>query len=87
MYMFVQCEGQVEDPFLKHNFHILCQIIISNDRIDISQPCPELVIESLGTSTRLGSAVGNVSDCRYLSDCRSRGPEFDPGPVPFFRGD
>ena len=33
------------------------------------------------------SAVGNVSDYRYVSDCRSRGGEFDPGPVPYFRGD
>ena len=30
------------------------------------------------------SAVGNVSDCRYASDYRSRGCEFDPGPVPYF---
>ena len=30
------------------------------------------------------SAVGNVSDCRYKSDCRSRGRKFDPGPVPYF---
>ena len=33
------------------------------------------------------SAVGNVSGYRYVSDCRSRGGEFDPGPVPYFRGD
>ena len=33
------------------------------------------------------SAVGNVSGNRCESDCRSRGPEFDPGPVPYFRGD
>ena len=33
------------------------------------------------------SAVGNVSGYRCLSDCRSRGREFDPGPVPYFRGD
>ena len=32
-------------------------------------------------------AVNNVFDCRYVSDCRSRGREFDPGPVPYFRGD
>ena len=31
--------------------------------------------------------VGNVSDCRYVSDCRSGGREFDPLPVPYFRGD
>ena len=33
------------------------------------------------------SAVGNVSGYRCVSDCRSRGHEFDPGPVPYFRGD
>ena len=30
------------------------------------------------------SAVGNVSGYRCVSDCRSRGREFDPGPVPYF---
>ena len=33
------------------------------------------------------SAVGNVSGYRCVSDCRVRGREFDPGPVPYFRGD
>ena len=33
------------------------------------------------------SAVSNVSGNRCESDCRSRGLEFDPGPVPYFRGD
>ena len=33
------------------------------------------------------SAVGNVSRYRCVSDCISRGREFDPGPVPYFRGD
>ena len=33
------------------------------------------------------SAVGNVSGYRCVSDCRSRGREFDPGPVPYLRGD
>ena len=32
-------------------------------------------------------AVGNVSGNRCESDCRFRGREFDPGPVPYFRGD
>ena len=31
------------------------------------------------------SPVGNVSDNRCESDCRSRGCEFDPGLVPYFR--
>ena len=30
------------------------------------------------------SAVGNVSDYRCVSDCISRGREFDPSPVPYF---
>ena len=33
------------------------------------------------------SAVGNVSGYRCVSDCRSRGREFNPGRVPYFRGD
>ena len=33
-----------------------------------------------------GSAVSNMSDYRCISDCRSRGCEFDPGLVPYFRG-
>ena len=33
------------------------------------------------------SAVSNMSGYRCVSDCRSRGREFDPGPVPYFRGD
>ena len=33
------------------------------------------------------SAVGNMCGNRCESDCRSRGREFDPGPVPYFRGD
>ena len=33
------------------------------------------------------SAVGNVSGYRCVSDSRSRGREFDPGPVPYYRGD
>ena len=32
-------------------------------------------------------AVGSVSGNRGESDCRSRGREFDPGSVPYFRGD
>ena len=38
-------------------------------------------------SARPCSAVGNVSGYRCVSDCRSRGREFDLGPVPYFRGD
>ena len=40
-----------------------------------------------GRDTGPRSAVGNVSGYRCVSDCRSRGRELDPGPVPYFRGD
>ena len=33
------------------------------------------------------SAVGKVSGYRCQADCRSRGPEFDPGLVPHYCGD
>ena len=35
------------------------------------------------TLSVLRSAVGKVSGYRCVSDCRSRGREFDPGPVPY----
>ena len=46
-----------------------------------------LVISSIPNYTGPRSAVGNVSGYGCVSDCRSRGREFDPGPVPYFRGD
>ena len=41
----------------------------------------------VGPGGEVQSPVGYVSECRYMSDCRSRGREFDPGPVPYFCGD
>ena len=41
----------------------------------------------LGIDTGPRSAVCNVSGYRCVSDCNSRGREFDPGLVPYFRGD
>ena len=38
-------------------------------------------------STWPRSPVGNVSDNRCESDCRSRGHKFDPCPVPYLHGD
>ena len=40
-----------------------------------------------GRNTGPRSAVGNVFGYRCVSDCRSRGRAFDPGLVPYFRGD
>ena len=42
-------------------------------------------VQRVNTGPR--SAVGNVSGYRFVSDCRSRGREFDPGLVPYFHGD
>ena len=48
----------------------------------------DLVCSKLrGLMTGLRNAVGNVSGNRCESDCRSRGREFDPGPVPYFPED
>ena len=43
-----------------------------------------LYVDSADTDTRPCSAVGNMSGCRYVSDYRSRGHKFDPGPVTLF---
>ena len=47
--------------------------------------CPDLGPNCLHAGPLI--AFGNVSGYRCVSDCRSRGREFDPGPVPYFRGD
>ena len=38
----------------------------------------------ISTYTGPRSPVGNVPGYRCEADCRSRGREFDPGPVPYF---
>ena len=35
------------------------------------------------TAVTCGYFCGNMSGCRYLSDCRSKGRKFDPGLVPY----
>ena len=45
------------------------------------------LVRSLIIFTGPRSAVGNVSGYRCEADCKSRGREFDPGPVPYFHGD
>ena len=42
--------------------------------------------KTVSLRTRPRSAVSNVSGNRCESDCKSRGREFDPGPVPYFSG-
>ena len=60
----------------------------------VEVPCADKVILNLITRnihiyicSGPRSAVGNMSGYRCESDCKSRGREFDPGPVPNFRGD
>ena len=57
------------------------------DQTVVLQSDPGLFLFAHALSTGPRSAVGNVSGYRCVSDCRSRGREFDPGPVPYFRGD
>ena len=64
----------------------------TNFNVNIGKESPSymgrslLLIHSVKmASTRARSAVGNVSGYRCVSDCRSRGLKFDPGPVPYFR--
>ena len=45
------------------------------------------ILVTLISVTRPRCTVSNVSCCRYLSDCRFRGHESYPSPVPYFRGD
>ena len=62
--------------------HIVCKIDKNKNRRESRRKEPDWR-EIAGPR----SAVGNVSGYRCVSDCRSRGREFDPGPVPYFRGD
>ena len=61
-------------------------------KIQNGQIYPDCIKLCFGKSIRMKgagprSAVGNVSGYRCMSDCRSRAREFDPGLVPYFRGD
>ena len=60
-----------------------------NKRTDAKGKRQSKVVSSKTCYRRTGprSAVGKVSGYRCETDCRSRGREFDPSPVPYFRGD
>ena len=60
-----------------------------NDRPAMTKVAVDLGRKATKQTNHAGprSAVGKVSGYRCVSDCRSRGREFDPGPVPYFRGD
>ena len=80
-------ESQPQNPEFRinpDNFHPCCNVTHSSS----CTRTHNLVYIQLHTNyTGARSAVGKVSGCRYFSDCRSRGREFDPSPVPYFHGD
>ena len=80
------CPALSDKSVLKTNFGVLFEWPLKTGFTVLSRFS---VILNVFTSFTTGphSAVGNVSGYRCVSDCRSRGREFDPGPVPYFRGD
>ena len=56
-------------------------------RLACKVTCLYVLVTSERPCTGPRSAVGNVSGYKCVSDCRSRVREFDPGLVPYFRGD
>ena len=69
------------------NLSIMYVVVVLEDRTVPVQTSRDMKFQQCGIYTGPRSAVGNVSGYRCVSDCRSRGREFDPGPVPYFRGD
>ena len=55
--------------------------------VGVDRPMQAIFMHIQKPYTRPHRAVGNVSGNRCESDCRSRGPEFDPWPVSRFHGD
>ena len=75
-FLFLYSNLLHQDPFhlLKNNIPNIIIIIL-------------FVISFIWLHTGPRSAVGNVSGNRWDPNCRSRGREFNPGPVPYFHGD
>ena len=73
---------------LIHNFTLLklCQSRPELPRSKLTWTAFEYTQQTYKADTRLRSVVGSLSGCRYVSDCKSWGREFDHGPVPYFRG-
>ena len=70
--------------FVGYSLEGICMFIKTYDKktmpfLYISQP--------KSANTGPCSTVGNVSGYRCEADCRSRVGKFNPGPVPYFRGD
>ena len=55
-----------------------------NTSVNFKKSLPSFSTE---LESEISVAVGNVSGNRCESDCRSRGRDFDPGPVQYFPED
>ena len=83
MFMWFK-KNQLETPFIGDNVKAL---IKTSNCENLVLYFSEKVQKIAAFATGPRSTVGNVSGYRCMSDCNSRGREFDPGPVPYFRGD
>ena len=67
---------------IKHYFFVILSLLVKNHKLFII--CGKFIdllnIQIIGPR----STVGNVSGNRRISDCRSRGRKFDPGPAHTF---
>ena len=83
------CSDATKKPGFCDKAHIMGVNILESPKAGCSTKYTQYiqVHQDLLYFTAPRSAVGNVSGYRCVSDCRSRGGEFDPGPVPYFRGD
>ena len=66
---------------------IVLMLITFLASIDLSSADHANSLDPDQDKTERRSPVGNVSDCRYLSNCKSKGRKIDPGPVPYIHGD
>ena len=67
----------------KEHMGVIYDMTSSSNSSQSTHPTGRVLWEELIVLSR----VGNVSGYRCEADCRSRGRELDPGPVPYFRGD
>ena len=67
--------------FVEIDHEIISTAILLPSADLFKKGCCQLQAKDTGSR----SAVGNVSGYRCVSDSRSRGREFDPGLVPYFR--
>ena len=76
-------------PLVTHNFPQICTRVMA---LYLHQFCFcsglfHLKMVPRGEGTLKFDHPAESNFCLCVSDCRSRGREFDPGPVPYFRGD